>query len=243
MAVYAAMMESMDRGIGRVMEQLQKMGAADDTLVMFLSDNGSCSQNRNTDQYAGPEETDVGYGFGGANLSNVPLREFKLHAFNGGVQTPLIAHWPAGIAAEHGSITDERGHLIDIMPTLVELSGAEYPDTYRDWDVLPMPGISLVPALEGRERPEREFLCWHYGGWRPGAEADLTSAKKMVLHKQYKALDEGGWHLYDLEKDPTELHDLAGERPELLARMQQAWRQWLTRCEQASGRDYSPPGT
>jgi arylsulfatase len=239
MAVYAAMMEVMDRGVGQVMDKLRAMGVTEDTLVMFMSDNGSCMRKLNVEDYAGPADSRVGYGFRGANLSNVPLRKYKLFVHNGGVQTPMIAHWPNGIEHEPGTITRERAHLVDIMPTVVELSGAEYPGAYRDWDVLPMPGLSFAPTLQARQRPEREFLCWHMGGFRGGGKYNLEGAKKVILHKKYKAVDEGGWHLYDLGKDPTELHDLAGEKPELLGRMQQAWAKWLAQVEKDSGRDYS----
>ncbi|MBW3543351.1 MAG: sulfatase-like hydrolase/transferase, partial [Planctomycetes bacterium] len=189
MAVYAAQVAGVDRGVGRILDALENAGVEKNTLVMFLSDNGAApdggiapttsgfgfSPNARNDQWRrdgvpirpgsgpenvpGPHDTFAAYGLAWANVSNTPLRDTKLTAWEGGIRTPLIARWPA-VIDESGEFVGEVGHVIDIMPTCVELAGAEYPSEFNGRRPLPLEGRSLVPAFCGRNRAAREALCW-----------------------------------------------------------------------------------
>jgi arylsulfatase len=220
MAVYAAMVERMDEGIGRVVAQLDRMGAADRTLVLFLSDNGASAEEYDRVTPAvppGPRESFHTCGPPWANVSNTPFRSYKHWVHEGGISTPLIACGPPVAAA--GGATREPGHLVDLMATLVEVAGAEYPRTFAGRDVLPMEGRSLVPVLRGGSLGERT-LAWEHEGNR----AIRKGSWKLV------ARHGSPWELYDLDADRTENHDLAARHPERVAVLSRAWEAWAARC-------------
>ena len=218
MAVYAAMIDSMDQGIGRIMQALSETGTAKSTLVMFLSDNGGCAELPEGPDFphpAGPKEhyTSCGPGWGWAQ--NTPFRRYKAWVHEGGIATPLVAWWPGVI--EPDTMTGQVGHVIDLMPTCVELAGARYPDSFRGNAILPVEGKSLVPVLRGQVRRPHETLCWHWAGNRAIREGQW----KLVWEKSARR-----WELYDLEADRTELDDLADRDPERVARMSKTWLAW-----------------
>ncbi len=261
MEVFAAMVDSMDQGIGRVLEALRCSGQWENTLVFFLQDNGGCAEmlGRNQKQSAvradhptlppmeagalqrdmipkqtrdgypvrqgvgvmpGPPDTFIAYGRDWANVSNTPFREYKHWEHEGGISTPLIAHWPAGIpTARAGSLERQPGHLIDIMATCVEVAGARYPAQRDGRAVAPMEGVSLVPALAGRSLGRMQPLFWEHEGNRAVRVGDW---KLVSMHPR-------GWELYDMAADRTEMHDFAAQHPERVAEMAALWSVWAQR--------------
>ena len=226
MEVYAAQVDRMDQGIGHIIESLERSGTLENSLFVFLADNGGCDEvlsdewrgiymarethdgrrvvvgNENRSVLPGPEDTYMSYGPGWANASNTPFRLYKHWVHEGGISAPLIVHWPDRIAAI-GELVDEPGHVIDIMATAIDAAGATYPTEWNDVPVHPLEGRSLLPAIDGRPM-EREALYWEHEGNR----AVRRGRWKLV------AEHDGSWELYDLETDRTELDDLADREPE-----------------------------
>lgn len=222
MAVYAAMIDRMDQGIGRVLDALRKRGMADNTLVLFLSDNGGCHEtvaNRKNlhkrGTRAGEKGSFVAYERGWANASNTPFRWFKHWVHEGGIATPLIAWWPEGIK-QRGILTDQVAHITDIMPTCLELAGATYPESMNGHPLTSLFGKSLAPVLRGETREPHPRLYWEHQGNRAIREGRW----KLVATKS------GPWELYDLEADRTELRNLADREPDRAAALHDAWKQW-----------------
>jgi arylsulfatase len=230
MATFAAMVDIMDRNIGRVIDNLRTNGQLDNTLVLFLSDNGACAEwdPWGFDVNSGPQNvlhrgealermgqpgTYHSYGSGWANAGNTPWRLYKHYIHEGGIATPLIAHWPRG-SRRRNAIESQPGHIIDLMPTCVELAGASYPAA-----IPPMEGRSLVPALGGK-RIERGPLFWEHEGNR---------AIRIGKWKAVAVDPAGRWELYDLDADRTEMRDLAAQHPERLKQMVEQWEQWARR--------------
>ncbi|VTR96212.1 arylsulfatase : Sulfatase OS=Chthoniobacter flavus Ellin428 GN=CfE428DRAFT_3863 PE=4 SV=1: Sulfatase [Gemmata massiliana] len=236
MAVFAAMVACMDRNIGRVVDDLKKSGELDNTLILFLSDNGACAEwdpfgfdgssgPKNTlhkgDALAamGGPETYHSYGSGWANAGNAPFRLYKHYCHEGGIRTPFIAHWPNGIRAR-GEFRDQPGHLIDVMTTCADLSGAKYPATVRNTAITPMEGTSLAPAFANKPL-EREQLAWEHERSRAIRVGDLKLVAKAG----------GAWELYDLKADPVELTDLAPKVPDKVKELAAKWETWAKRCQ------------
>jgi len=215
MAVYAAMLDRVDQGIGRLMAKLRQLGLADDTLVLFMSDNGGCPFDRRRRGTPGKADSFWEYGVGWATLSNTPFRLYKRNQHEGGVATPLIAHWPAGIV-KGGRYSDAPGHLIDIMPTVLELAGGRYPAEHDGRKLPKLPGRSLVPVFEGKDPRPREAIFLHYSSHR----ALITDKWKLV-----SAFNKP-WELYRLDLDRTELNDLASQFPGKVAELDARYRRW-----------------
>ncbi len=227
MAVYAAMIDRMDQGIGRIMAKIRQVGKERNTLVLFLSDNGGCAENVNTtpDVPPGPMEGYRTLGPEWANASNTPFRKYKTWDHEGGIATPLVAYWPAGIA-KPGSITHQVGHIIDLMATCVDLGKAAYPTSYAGHKVLPLEGKSLAPILKGKTRDGHELLFWQYGG---------SKAVRKGKWKLVSGRTTDGWELYDLAADRTERHNLAARHPQLVAELSAQFAAWKARCAPARG--------
>jgi arylsulfatase len=236
MAIFAAMVTCMDRNIGRVVDDLKKNGELDHTLILFLSDNGACAEwdpfgfdgssgPKNVlhkgDELAamGSEKTYHSYGSGWANAGNTPFRLYKHYCHEGGIRTPLIAHWPKGIAAK-GEFRDQPGHLIDVMATCVELSGAKYPTKLGETAITPMEGTSLVPAFANQPL-KREMLAWEH------------EKNRAIRIGKWKLVARHGsdWELYDIETDPVELTNLAVQMPEKVKQLADQWDAWAKRCQ------------
>jgi arylsulfatase len=225
MAVYAAQVERMDRGIGDVLAKLDQLGQADNTLVLFLADNGGCAEvvdrSARSDAVTGSPASFRSYGRTWANASNTPLRRYKKFVNEGGIATPLIARWPRRIKA-HGRVDHQPGHVIDIMATCVDATGAEYPVAVGDTEITPMEGLSLAPTFANRLRTPHATLCWEHQGNRAVREGDW----KIVATRR----DGGEWSLYNVMDDRTECHDLAQEQPERVTRMAAIYDDWAARC-------------
>jgi len=224
MAIYAAQVDRVDQTVGRLVHTLERLGELDDTLILFFADNGACAEGGRTG--GGPVEqldTREGYwltvGGGWANAQNTPFRRYKHWVHEGGIASPTIAHWPNGIAAR-GAVLRQLGHLIDLMPTFVELSGASYPTERAGAQVPPMEGASLVSALTSAAPIERPPVYWEHEGNRAVRDGRW---KLVAKHR-------GPWELYDLDVDRTELHDLAAAHPERVAAMTELYDAWTERC-------------
>ena len=219
MAVYAAMVDRMDQNIGRLLEKIRELGKADNTLILFCSDNGGSH-----------EVVDIGTGQIGtmskwssvkapwANVSNTPFRKYKTFSHEGGICTPLIVAWPKGIK-KGGQICREPGHFIDIMPTLIELTGAKYPTEYNDMKVTPLQGKSLTPLFHGEKIVRDKPLFWE---WRHG-RAVRDGKWKLVSYQ-------GSWELYDMSVDRSETKNLAKKHPKIVKRLSKMWEKWYDDC-------------
>jgi arylsulfatase A-like enzyme len=226
MEVYAAQIDRMDQGIGRILQALDETGMRENTLILFLSDNGGTAEpvaGRGLNDPSvpiGARGSYVTYLEPWANVSNTPFRLYKNWAHEGGIITPLIAHWPRGIA-QAGRITEEVGHVIDLMPTMVELAGAAYPASVRGGPVLPMRGSSLAPVFRGEAVDRQAPLFWAYGGNWAIREGDW----KLVRDGRQK----GPVELFNVREDPVEQQDLAARYPARVAALQAQWQAWAER--------------
>jgi arylsulfatase A-like enzyme len=232
-AVYAAQIDNMDQGIGRVLEALERTGRLENTLILFFSDNGGDSseiQGTDTrhgyferggtrpDVLPGAPDTYASYGVPWANVSNTPFRLYKQWNHEGGIAGPFIAHWPAGIDAK-GEIRHQPAHLIDLMATALDMADAKYPSNFNGNDILPLEGVSLLPAF--RDEPlDREAIYWEHIGHR----AVRAGKWKLVAERN------GPWELYDLEADRTETHNLAESYPEIVRKLTRMWDEWADRA-------------
>jgi len=233
MAIYAAMVDRMDQNIGRITADLQSKGQLDNTLIVFLSDNGACAEwdPFGFDGRSGPDNvlhrgaelegmggpgTYHSVGSGWANASNTPWKMYKHYSSEGGISAPCIMHWPEALK-RRGAIEHTPGHLIDLMPTIVEVSGARYPQRLGSREILPMAGASLMPALRGGRMPVRTLYFEHEG-------------HRAVREGRYKltALHGEPWKLYDIETDRTEMEDLAGRHPQVVASLAKKWDAWAS---------------
>jgi arylsulfatase len=178
---------------------------------------------------AGPADTWVAYGEDWANVSNTPFRMYKSWVHEGGITTPLIVHWPEGLR-QHGTISTEVGHLIDIMPTCLELAGVKYPEEFNGTATTPPEGLSLLPALEGRKL-EREFLFWEHEGNRALRMGKWKLVAKAETPMKFTPEDENAWELYDLDSDPSETEDLSGKYPERVKSMAAKWEEEALRIK------------
>jgi arylsulfatase A-like enzyme len=220
MEVYAAMIHRLDFNVGRVIEKLVETGRADDLLVLFVSDNGASAELVSIEDDFGEIGTMTRWSSLGpdwANVCNTPFRYYKNYSHEGGTNTPLIACWPGKI--EGGTFSSFPGHFIDIMATVVDLTGARYPRTHHDSAVVPMQGRSLMPAFMGYPVKRKKPLFWEWSDGCAVREGDW----KLV-----KWGPENPWELYDLGSDPTETEDLATGEPERVSRMEEQFRKWKT---------------
>ncbi len=224
MAVYAAMVDEIDQGVGRIVETLRKHQVLDNTLLIFLSDNGACPTGgplgaagmRGSSQRAvtGTADSFVTYGAAWANAGNTPFRRYKAEVYEGGIAAPLIVHWPARIK-DRGVLRHQVGHVIDFLPTCLEVAGAKYPTG----TVVPLEGRSLVPSFD--DKPvEREAMFWEHMGHRA---VRIGKWKLVAPHG-------GKWELYDMETDRTETRDVAARHAGIVEKMKTAYDQWARRC-------------
>ena len=224
MAVHAAMIDCMDQGIGRVLDAVRKLGVQSNTLVLFLSDNGASAEFLDTwptparghkpGSEPGTGDSHKCLEVGWANAANTPFREHKMWNHEGGIATPLIVNWPAGITAR-GQFAREPGHVIDLLPTFLELAGTQFPEKIQARALTPPAGRSLVPVWQGRPLGERT-LAWEHEGNRAIRVGDW----KLVA--SYR----GAWELYDLSRDRTELDNLAARQPAKVKELADAWQKW-----------------
>jgi arylsulfatase A-like enzyme len=226
MAIYAAQIDRMDQGIGRILDTLRDIGKEENTIVLFLSDNGGCHEGdalgfdyRNNGLRPGGEDSYMSYGRSWANASNTPFRMFKHWVHEGGIATPLVARWPEGIRG-HGGLTDDVGHIVDVMATCCDLAGAEYPTEFGGHGIIPLEGKSLVPVLEGGDRTGHDALFWEHDHNKA-----VRNGKWKLVSKENET-----WELYDLEADRSELNDVSGAYPSVAADMKELYRAWAEKC-------------
>ncbi len=225
MSIYAAQVDRMDWNIGRLLQTLRELGRLDNTLLLFLSDNGGCAEGG---ELGGGSPKDLGtdrgwvlsYGRCWAQVSNTPFRRYKHFVHEGGISTPLIVHWPRRIK-DPGSFRRQPGYLPDIMATCVDVSGAEYPKTFHGNSIPPMEGKSLLPAILDNRPIQREAMFWEHEGNR----AIRIGNWKLVARGR-----KGKWELYNLADDRSEMHDLAAKYPERVKEMSEKWLAWAKRC-------------
>jgi arylsulfatase len=258
MEVYAAMIDQLDQGIGRVVKALKEKGVFENTLIMFLQDNGGCAEAggrstggerkvrgskpslspipANLQHYQkstpsqtrdgwpvlrghvmpGPADTYIGYGRNWANVSNTPFREYKHYVHEGGISTPLVVHWPAGIRAKN-QLRAETSHLIDLMATCVDVAGAEYPESFRGKSITPLEGSSLRPVFAGKDL-KREQLFFEHEGNRA-----LRIGDWKLVAKGRHGQDEVKWELFNIKTDRSEQHDLSAQQPDRFRQMKSRW--------------------
>jgi arylsulfatase len=235
MAVYGAMVDSIDQNLGRLITHLEETGERDNTLIMFLSDNGGSAEVVDIgDGEIGAIDRWASVGGHWANVSNVPFKAYKNSSFEGGVETPFIVNWP-GVVAPTSAVNETSAHLVDIMATLVDITGATYPTTLRNQDVGPMDGVSLLPAFRNGtiERDKPVFFEWREG------RAVVDGHWKLVVHKVRPQDVESGlwdfstseWELYDLSKDRTEINNLVESNPEKFVELRDKFETWWTEVE------------
>jgi arylsulfatase A-like enzyme len=262
MEVYAAMVDQMDQGIGRIVQSLEKKGQLDNTLILFFQDNGGCAEScgrkgtgplvqrgskptlelipddvshykssrpeQTRDGWPmlqghvmpGPADTYIGYGRNWANVSNTPHREYKHYVHEGGISTPFIAHWPAGIKAKN-ELRTEPSHLIDLMATCVDLAGANYPSKFKGKSIQSMEGKSLVPVF-GNQTLAREAIYWEHEG---------NCAVRMGDWKLVAKGRNSKWELYNVAADRSELNNLVAVHPERTEAMATMWQGYAERAQ------------
>lgn len=235
MAVYSAMIDNIDQNLDRITDYLEETGELENTLIMFLSDNGaSAEMNDIGDGEIGAIDRYIATGGHWANVSNVPFKAYKNSSFEGGTNTPFIVRWP-GVVPAGGTVNRTPAHLVDIMATLVDITGADYPEVSRGETVGDMDGISLLPAFRngtiGRDKPI--FFEWQNG------RAVIDGDWKLVI-QTYRAKDEESklwafstqeWELYDLSKDSTEINNLVDSNPEKFAELKAKYEAWWAEVE------------
>jgi arylsulfatase A-like enzyme len=232
MSLHAAMIDRMDREIGRILAQLKAMDAYENTLILFLSDNGASAEIMVRDDGHDPEavpgsaDTYLCLGPGWSTSSNTPFRRHKTWVHEGGIATPFIAHWPLGIKGR-GELRRTPAHIIDVVPTLIELAGVTKPAAIEGHDVPTSPGHSLAPVFASDVRIDRDSLWWLHEGNRAVRVGDW----KLVA-----ARDEP-WELYDLKTDRAETTDLAGKHPDRVRELEQVWQQQYDNCVNLARRD------
>lgn len=225
MAIYAACVWRMDRSVGTLVEGLKKRGVFDNTVILFMSDNGGNAEGGPNGTARGPGElgsanSTVFCGESWAWMQNTPFRKFKHYNHEGGIASPLIAHWPAGIKAQ-GEWRTQPGHLIDILPTCMDLAGAKFPTEFNGKPTLPPEGESLRPFLVSSSSNRTKPLFWEHEG-----NAAVRTGDWKITRLGYNA----SWELYNMKADRTEQHDLATEQPERVKSMAAQWDAWATRA-------------
>ena len=228
MAVYAAQIDCMDQGIGKIINTIEKQCALDNTLIFFMSDNGGCAEsqggNLSLDELPmlGSEKPAHSYRTNWANVSNTPFRMYKHYNHEGGIATPMIMHWPGRIKMK-GLITSQVGHVIDIMPTILDIAGVKYPSIYEGNSIHPVQGKSLLDVLDG-ESFDRGPIFFEHEAHRAVIEGNW----KLVALGRRNAPYEGLWELYDLSADRTETNNLVDANPEKAEKLRILWENWAS---------------
>jgi arylsulfatase A-like enzyme len=221
MSVYAAMIDRLDQNMGLLLAKLEEKGQAENTVVMFLSDNGGESDDtdysRQPGTAPGPQESYRMVGPGWAQMSNTPFRRYKTWMHEGGIATPFLVRWPKAIAA--GGRRNQVGHITDLVPTFLELAGTTYPDRWQGESLRPLPGQSLLPVFNNLPRPDAARF------WQLGTAAAVRLGPWKLVRGR-SATSPSAWELYHLEQDRNELQDLAARQPERVAALAALWSNW-----------------
>lgn len=252
MAAYAAQIQHLDQGVGRVVAELKRKNIEDNTLIIFLSDNGACNElvqpgwydvpsqtrdgrpvkvgNKDVTVFAGPVDVWQSYGTPWANVSDTPFRLYKHWTHEGGISSPFIVHWPDGIKAK-GALTRQIGHITDLMPTLLEVAKAPYPTTYKSRSIQSLEGQSLAPVFAGQPLPHPNPIFWEHEGNRA---VRLGSWKLVSRYPD-------PWELYNMDADRTELNNLAEAHPEKVKELSALYDAWAKRCNVVPPDDLPKP--
>jgi len=241
MALYTAMIDKVDQNVGRVLDRLRETGRLDNTLVFILSDNGSSAEGgvygsafgqyghapltgSQLTNMAQPFQNDrIWLGGGWANVNNTPFRLYKRYSHEGGTLSPLVVYWPAGIT-NTGRWTDQQAHVIDILPTIAEVTGCAYPAQFNGHPVHPFDGHSLLPILRG-QAPFPRPIGFEHEYTRAFILGDMKFVTKSFSNTD-GAAPADLYELYNLATDPVEQRNLAAQHPELLYRMVTNWNAW-----------------
>ncbi len=213
--IYAACVDRMDLAMGTLVDELEERGVFENTLLVFMSDNGACAEQGPFGRYSGPERSgtarsSVFQGQSWANYSDTPFRMYKHFTHEGGIATPCIVHWPDGIKkSKRGGFIEDWGHIVDVMPTFLEVAGAQYPKEYKGNKIQPMEGTSFVRTLKGKSLKRKGPVFWEHEGNRGGR---LGKWKIVSILNQ-------PWELYDMEKDRTEQVDISAEHPQIFQKL------------------------
>lgn len=266
METYAAMVSLMDEGIGSVVNAIKNKGQLENTVIIYLQDNGACAEELEwvqdrpqqdkikamtanelqtkmvpditregkpvqlmKDAMPGPPESYTAYGLNWANVSNTPFREYKHWVHEGGISSPLIVHWPDKIS-DKGTLRSQPAHLIDIMATCLDIAGGSYPESFNGNRITPLEGTSLLPVF-AQNRLEREAIYWEHEGnravrmgkWKLISKADK---QQPFIWDKTDILQTSNWELFDMEKDRTEMNNLASVHPDLVRKMSDMWLAW-----------------
>ncbi len=229
MSIHAAMVDNLDQNVGRVIRKVEEQGELGNTLIMFMVDNGAsperCMRAFHTYKPTGEEKMGGVMSYeciarNWALVANTPLYKHKTTSHEGGVCTPMVVHWPKGVASR-GGWYHEPAHLVDFMSTFLELSGQGYPESFNGKPAKPIEGVSLVPSFKGEALAERPCpIGYNFGG----GEGIRTNRWKLVRAKKRE------WELYDMLADRTETNDLAGKMPEKVREMTKLYDDWCARC-------------
>jgi len=236
MAVHAAMVHRMDMEIGRVLDQIRSMGVLDNTIVIFVSDNGASAEQiirgdgHDPTAPVGSSKSYLGIGPGWSGAANTPFRLHKSWNHEGGIATPFIVCWPAGIKAR-GEIRNNPGHLVDLVPTLLDITGGKVPSLVSSLEVPPLPGKSLVPAFKKDGSVKHRYLWWNHEGNRALRIGDW---KLVADHNN-------PWELYDLSRDRSETQNLAGKYPEKVQELEKEWTRHAREFDVLSQQDKPAP--
>ncbi len=233
MTTLAAMIDRVDQEVGRLVDDLKANDEFDNTMILFVSDNGACPYDRKAPLLdVEPTNGDIALpdSTGWAWARNTPFRYYKQNQFEGGISTPAIVHWPTGLTTKPGSITDEPAHLIDVMPTLVEITQSDVPSAWPNRDLRPISGTTLTPAFHGESLTRQQPIHLLFSGDRGLRDGDW----KIVSFKSEP------WELYNVKEDRTELNDIAAKHPQLVAKMVQKWTDMSRSILHASSATYAP---
>lgn len=239
MAAFAGMVDRVDQTTGQLVKFLKEKGVFENTLIMICSDNGACpfERTRGKEYETWDPRSYWCYDTGWSHVGNTPFRLHKQNQHEGGISSPMIAHWPKGMTATPGSITDQVGHLVDFMATCIDVGEATYPNQWPGVDLEPLQGRSLKPIFNGETREPHEFLYFRFATNR----AIRKGKWKLVTHRASR------WELYDIQNDGTELNDLAGEHPEIVQELSTLWHETaknvdrLTKNQRRPVSDTAPP--
>jgi arylsulfatase len=233
MTTLAAMIDRLDQEVGRLVASLKVHGELENTFILFVSDNGACPYDRSKPQLnvePTNADTSLADSTGWAWARNSPFRYYKQNQFEGGISTPAVMHWPAGLKAPQGSVVNEPAHLIDVLPTIAEITGSKIPLHWTDRELRPVSGISLKPIVDGSQLGARSPIHFLFSSDRGLRDGDW----KLV------SFQSAAWELYNVAKDRTELNNLAASEPERLKAMIRIWTDMTNNVLHAPAKASSP---
>mgnify|MGYP001814262307 CR=1 FL=1 len=232
MMAFAGMVDRIDQTTGKLVQFLKEKGVLENTLIMICSDNGACpfDRTRGADKEPWDPASYWCYDTGWSHVGNVPFRLYKQNQHGGGINSPMIAHWPKGITGKPGSITAQRAHLIDFMATCIDLAGTEYPKSWPGIELQPLQGLSMKPVFEGKTRTPHKSLFFRFNTNRAIIQGDW----KIVTHRASQ------WELYNIVQDGTEMNNLAAKHPEKVRELSGLWHKQATTLNRLKGKAVGP---